>query len=146
MLTLYRYYSIHGTVGYIPDLDLWTIERPWQNNQSGVSCVPEGVYTLERHEPTSVSLPPGYSHTYALVNHELGVSHYHDPACKRSVCLFGHIANYPEEVQGCIGFGKNHIIHDNRLIITRSTEATKEMLDYIEHGGIKQIEIAGYRP
>lgn len=146
MLTLYRYYSIHGTVGYIPDLDMWTIERPWANNQSGISCVPEGIYTLERHEPTSVSLPHGYSHTYAMVNHDLGVYHYNDTKGKRSVCLFGHIANYPEEVRGCVGFGRTHIIHDNRLMITRSTDATTEMLDYLDHSGTKQIHITGYQP
>lgn len=146
MLTLYRYYSIHGTIGYIPDMDIWTVERPWQNNQSGVSCVPEGIYMLERHEPTSVSLPPGYSHTYAMINEDLSVSHFPKDYCKRNVCLFGHIANFSHEVQGCVGFGKSHIIHDNQLMVTRSTEATKEILDYIEHAGIKQIEIKGYRP
>lgn len=143
MLTVNTFFNPNGTVGQIQaqGLECWTIERPWLNNEPGVSCVPAGVYQLEWHEPTSVSLPDGWTGTWAMVNESLGVSHFPTPGVARNVCLFGHIANYPEDVQGCVGFGDNHIIHDSRLMVTSSRATTTRVLEYIRDNNISEVEI-----
>jgi hypothetical protein len=39
-----------------------------------------------------------------MVNENLGVYHEpHDSA--RFACLFGHVGNYPRDVEGCVAFG-----------------------------------------
>lgn len=149
MLKMETLCTKHGTVGQInaPGLECWTIERPWLDNKPGVSCVPAGVYDLVWHSPTGVSLPDGWKGTWAMVNESLGVSHFPKPGIARNVCLFGHIANYPEDVQGCVGFGSTHIIHENKLMVTGSRKATAKVLAYIKANNIKQIAIlrTGFR-
>lgn len=51
MLTLRRKYHEGCTTGVIilPNGDeIFTLERPWLNNKSNVSCIPEGVYIIDR--------------------------------------------------------------------------------------------------
>jgi Family of unknown function (DUF5675) len=85
---------------------LYTLELPWiadpgfPGGEPDKSCVPPGVYVLEMHN--SVKHPK----TFALVNRDLGVIHEPDPTFPnaRVACLI-HVANYPEDLEGCIGLG-----------------------------------------
>lgn len=92
------------------ELVIQTLELPWRPapppslcGMRGRSCLPAGDYTLALHDT------PKHPHTWALVNPTLGV--YHEPGdvphtaefC-RTACLI-HIANYPDELEGCIGVG-----------------------------------------
>lgn len=144
-MKILRYYNPHGTVGYCPELDLWTIERPWKGNERGESCIPEGRYRLEWHSPTGVTLPSGWEGTWALVNEDLGVSHYPDPDSERDLILL-HVANYPDDVEGCIGWGLRHITHDNRLMVTHSMAAVDHLLERIHHNQVTHIDIEAWRP
>jgi hypothetical protein len=50
-LELLRTYNPEGTNGKIllkGSLILYSIELPWKNNQTRVSCIPEGKYELEK--------------------------------------------------------------------------------------------------
>ena len=50
-LTLHRDYSPKDTAGCIELEDgsfISTLERPWLNNQVGISCIPEGEYEVHR--------------------------------------------------------------------------------------------------
>jgi hypothetical protein len=90
-------------------LTLQTLELGWLPEPGAVcgrpdrSCVPAGVYSLALHDS------PRHPKTWALVNPDLGI--YHEPGdapagvglC-RFACLL-HIANFPAELQGCIGVG-----------------------------------------
>lgn len=144
-MKILRYYNPHGTVGYCPEPDLWTIERPWLNNQKGESCIPEGRYYLEWHEPTGVTLPDGWTGTWALVNRSLGVVHYPEPGAQRNLILL-HVANWPENVEGCIGFGEQHVISGNGLMVTRSKASTAKALEYIRDNQVAYIDIEAWRP
>lgn len=65
-------------------------------------CIPEGTYKLEPHHgPKSANGP-----IWAMVNETLGVSHEPN-GTMRFACLFGHVGNYPEDVEGCVAFGMN---------------------------------------
>jgi hypothetical protein len=90
----------------IPGLTLKTLELPWvpENGFPGgtpdKSCVPAGLYQLVLHDTEM------HPRSFALVNPDLGVIHEPDPAFPnaRTACLI-HIANYPDELEGCIGLG-----------------------------------------
>lgn len=93
-------------------LEFQTIERPWidappgKGGKSGVSCVPPGMYQLVRHDTEA------HPHSFALVNPALDV--YHEPADVppdrapyARIAILLHVANFPTELQGCIGLGAN---------------------------------------
>jgi hypothetical protein len=87
-----------------------TIERPWiampgsRGGLSGKSCVPEGLYTLELHNSEM------HPNTFALVNHDLDVHHWEDPAHPswRALVLI-HAANWARELRGCIAPGRRGV-------------------------------------
>ena len=74
----------------------------WMNNQKNKSCVPPGRYKLEYHTSNT---HPG---SWALVNHDLGISHYETPGVPRNACLI-HSANWAHELEGCIAPGLNRV-------------------------------------
>ena len=91
-LSLIRFaYLDTGTFGHLwlpSGVVLHTVERPWLFNKPRVSCIPEGTYKLApRH-----FFRGGYD-TYEVT----GVP-------GRRYILF-HIANWPTDVEGCIGLG-----------------------------------------
>lgn len=92
LLTIVRFaYGDTGTFGsmYMPDgTRLYTVERPWLDNRPSVSCIPEGNYWATRRR----FFRGGYDAVEIL-----------DVPSRRYI-LF-HIANYPKDVEGCIGVG-----------------------------------------
>lgn len=75
---------------------LYTIERPWKENQPFKSCTPGGFYTLEKYSSTK------YPDTWAFVSEH--VSKEEEPGVARFSCV-GHKANWAHDVTGCTGFG-----------------------------------------
>lgn len=100
--------SADCTQGFLrlPDVVLATLELPWiadpdfPGGAPDRSCVPPGLYTLALHDT------PKHPKTFALVNRALGVIHEPDATFPnaRVACLI-HAANYPHELEGCIGLG-----------------------------------------
>lgn len=116
-ITLSRFGSIPdiGTFGQlaIGGHTFYTVEQPWRPVQEpggmpSHSCVPAGIYVLDPHDSQH------HPNCWALVNHDLGVSHYPEPGCTRSACLI-HKANWPIDVKGCIGPGKT-LAHINGML------------------------------
>ena len=66
------------------------IERGWRNNESRVSCIPEGEYPVRLE----------YSNKFKKDLYEI----YGVP--NRSECKF-HAANYARQLNGCIALGNN---------------------------------------
>ena len=92
MITLTRFcYSSKGTFGLLEyaELDLYTVERPWRQNEVSVSCIPEGTYRLGltsfrgKYETLEIEGVPGRS--------EIKI----------------HVANSPSDLSGCVGVGLN---------------------------------------
>jgi len=137
MITLERFaYLYEGTFGHftINDEDFYTVECPWANNEKFVSCLPESIYDLEPHESKK------YGSVYALVNNELGITHYKEANSTRYACLM-HVANWPKDVKGCIGIGKSIDIIDNKMQILDSRAALNIAAHLIEDLVITRIEI-----
>lgn len=110
-----------------------TVEREWLQNKSNVSCVPGGRYKLTAHSGEK------YKNTFALNNELKEVTHY--GSSKRTVCLFGHAANYPHQVKGCVGFGDGFMQLSEGLGVTNSDTTTKKILKFIRDNGIGFVEI-----
>lgn len=122
------YRADHCTMGVLSfqtpaeDYVAQTMERPWipmpgaRGGLSGKSCVPEGVYRLERHNSEA------HPNTWALVNSDLDVIHYEDVHRPTVRCLvLIHVANYARELRGCIapGFGRS-VDDDGAHMVTKS--------------------------
>lgn len=97
-----------------------TIERPWipspvcRGGLKSRSCVPPGIYRLERHNTEA------HPHTWALVNPLLDVVHVGDDTDERiRTNVLIHIANYAREVKACIGIGQSrgHDEHGYRSVV-----------------------------
>ena len=105
-----------GTFGTL-ELDgqvFFTVERPWENNLPFVSCIPEGDYSLIPYKSDK------YGNVLVMVNNELGITHYKEPHSNRYACLI-HTANYPHDVEGCIGLGDNYIEEKNMVTNSRQS-------------------------
>lgn len=99
-----------------------TIELPWLDNKHGVSCVSIGTYQLFKHDSEA------HPKTWALVNPDLGVIHFPDPAhpAFRVACLL-HSANWAFQLQGCIGVGVTRGVLQGQPAILRSREALAQI-------------------
>lgn len=78
----------------------YTIERPWKGNAKNISCIPEGVYDIRKHQR------PNGDRVFIL----LGNGCCADPGqlSPPNITRWGiliHAANYPNEVEGCIAPG-----------------------------------------
>ncbi|ENC6709564.1 hypothetical protein ABKY54_004170 [Vibrio harveyi] len=73
-----------------------TVEQPWNNNKKSASCIPAGIYQVNRHQS------PHFGDCFSISNPDVGVT-VAGPSL-RTHCLI-HPANYPSDVKGCIGPG-----------------------------------------
>jgi hypothetical protein len=90
-----------------------TVEKPWNSNKPFKSCIPAGKYKIYRHHSEK------YPNTFALVNHDLGIGQ-HKGDSLRYGCLI-HVANFPDEVEGCIGPGLD--LHPSTWGVSQSRKA-----------------------
>ena len=91
--------SISGTIA-VPEASFTAVslEREWQDNRAGESCVPAGFYYLEPHEGTK------YKGTFALIGAE--VSHEKTDGIPRYACV-AHQAQTGLQLQGCFAAGQS---------------------------------------
>jgi hypothetical protein len=94
-----RAYLPMGTFGQLriswAGYDCWTVERPWQNNEPYVSCIPIGRYDLK--------LGTFYRGTQDTAD-DYAAYQVLDVPGRTYIKI--HIANVMDDVQGCIGVGK----------------------------------------
>ena len=123
-LTLTRRYFAHGTFGTLTGpqgLKLVTVERPWVNNQRNVSCVPEGIYTLRRHNS------PTHGECFALEAVTLGVEIY-GPSQRTHILI--HSANTVDQLEGCIAPGLRHGVIGQDWAVLSSKLAMDDLLGW----------------
>lgn len=121
-----------GTRGTIAagDVVVQTLERPWipaansRGGTKGISCVPPGLYRLERHDSEA------HPKTWALVNHALDVYHYDEqvPTGKvaRTLVLI-HPANRVGELRGCIAPGMRRTNWGSQPVVEQSVVAMERL-------------------
>lgn len=124
MLVLNRGYLPFGTFGQLVlenGAKFATVERPWLNNQPGRSCFPEGEYTLRlRSSPVVQRTSKGkYPKGFEVSN-----------IPGRSLCML-HVANFPTDVEGCIGIGKEIVVIGGTLAVNNSIASFTELMEYL---------------
>lgn len=128
LITLTRLaYLPTGTLGKLTvgDETFFTIERPWLGNKPFESCIPEGIYRCKRYSSAK------YPDTFEIT----GVP-------GRSAILF-HVANYPDDVQGCVGVGTDLL---DVVGVGSSIPAFKKFLHLLRDIEEFDIRIMQYRP
>lgn len=108
----------------------FTVEKPWKDNKPFESCVPEGEYSLVPHNSNK------YGDVLALVGET--VSHYKDPDFKRYACLI-HTANYPKDVEGCIGLGDNY--NANQSMVANSRQSIIDFYNIVSPDEAHELKI-----
>ena len=88
-----------------------TLERPWRNNEHGVSCIPPGVYACKRVDS------PKFGNTFQVLN-----------VLNRDEILF-HKGNIQEDSHGCILIGEQFGSLKDEPAVKAAAEGFKELLD-----------------
>ncbi len=83
-MRIQRIYLPKATIGHVPELGIWILERPWLDNKRNISCIPEGTYQIA---PDQEGRFTGYQELQDVPG--------------RSEIII-HAANYVHEVQGCL--------------------------------------------
>lgn len=139
LILIRDFHSNECTLGklHIPaagrDFECDTIERPWiptplsRGGRKSESCVPTGIYRLERHNSEA------HPDTWALVNPDLDVLHYEDRARPNARALvLIHPANYARELRGCIAPGLRRAIDGEGFhMVTSSRLAMLEVRRFV---------------
>jgi len=122
----------------------YAIEQNWKNNQSFISCVPDGLYGLIDFDSNK------YGSTFALENidndvyvntQDMRVAHE-----GRYACLL-HKAKWSHDLQGCIAFGqdircgKKSDKYSNQLMVTSSRKTTETILDMLNSSSNNMLDI-----
>lgn len=141
-------HPLHGTLGelfYKEEKIADTIEKPWLNNKPFVSCVPHGTYELVPFTRQNGD------HVYALYNPDLDVYVDEDerPEDSGRYSILIHIANWSEELMGCIAPGlslgigryKNNSQKPEVLMVYKSASACKKLFDLVKKNQIEYITI-----
>jgi len=103
-----------------------SVERPWANNQKGISCIPVGVYQCKRVNS------PKFGNTFEVT----GVS-------GRSEILF-HSGNVDDDSHGCIILGENfEPWTDGSVSVRSSKQAFSEFLQALVGEESFELTITG---
>ena len=109
MITLTRLEEKHGgTWGILTiqatAMPLFTCELPWLENKRNISCIPEGVYDLEKINDDKWLV--------CRVPHRSGI--------------LIHVGNFPSEIRGCILLGLSTGKIDGKYAVLNSQKAMNE--------------------
>lgn len=100
-----------GTLFYKQHPICVTAERPWVNNQHGISCIPLGVYPCKPYQSPTKGL------VWLLGN-----------VTDRDMIEI-HAANKPSQLEGCIAVGREFAMFGNEPGITGSVDTLKMLHD-----------------
>lgn len=107
--------GVLGKVVTDSGLQLYSLERTWQNNEQDVSCIPAGVYN-----PAIVESPK-YGKVYGI------------PVDGRTGILI-HPFNWIRQSLGCIGLGNAPGVVLGTNGIMGSRDAVARFMDDLDHG------------
>ena len=113
-------YTPQGTFGRlkVEGKEFYTVERPWEDNKSNVSCVPEGTYTLRQRDSGVVSRSTGgaYPRGWEVTN------------VKGRTFIMIHVGNTIDDLQGCIARGKTLGVVNGKWAVQSSRSAFDELM------------------
>lgn len=140
MIELRRHYNPldMGTFGVLAvyGLEFYTIELPWRKNRPNVSCVPEGLYRIQRGMFWGGDGPggkPDYE-TFELID-----------VVGRTFIKF-HRAQTVLDLHGCIGIGNALGVSMGRPAVLNSAEGHAQFMRTMKGRDEDQLRIFQYRP
>lgn len=88
-------FGVFGQLVFPDGVSLYTVERPWISNQSNVSCIPTGIYTLSKRVSPKVSriVKDRYPEAWEVTK------------VPGRTFIMIHPANRAKELEGCIAVG-----------------------------------------
>lgn len=119
VVQLFRVYSEQGTFGtlFTDGFSCATVERPWKDNEQSISCIPEGTYRCEFGK-SSRNIPIS-DKAYEVLN------------VPKRTSIKIHVANWPEDLEGCIGLGEEVlVVAGGRRMVTRSGPTIKRFHEH----------------
>lgn len=139
-LVLERFnYGPDGTFGKLkfPNGEVfWTVERPWLGNKAYESCIPDGVYTLEkRYSPVVKSSSGGeFDEGYEITDVD-----------GRTYIMI-HVGNWVGDVVGCVAVGTRYGIMRDREgnwsnAVASSRDAFRKVMELLDAGDNWTIDI-----
>lgn len=138
MITLTRYYTPLGTFGewVVKDFKCVTLERPWKENQTKVSCIPEGIYRLRlRESPIVTRITHGkYTQGWEVTN-----------VVNRAYVMI-HPGNYVTDSEACILVGEKMTVNQEKgLMITNSQNTFDKLMKKLSKQDSWNIDIRGFK-
>lgn len=98
---------------------LYTLELPWLDNQSNISCIPTGTYNIIKY------VSPKFKNCFSVLN------------VKQRKNILIHSGNTSKDTHGCILVGMST---NNKDTILESKKALKFLLDVLNNEELLIIE------
>lgn len=126
-------YTPQGTFGRlaVAGKEFYTVERPWLDNKSNVSCIPEGTYALKMRDSGVVTRSTGgaYSRGWEVTN------------VKGRSFIMIHPGNTLEDLQGCISPGKALGAVNGKWGVLSSRPAFDELMSLLKGQDVWNLTI-----
>lgn len=106
--------GVLGKMTFPSGLELFTIERPWRDNQPFISCIPSGEYTLE----------------WDITGRVRNVPRLRGTAPRTQINI--HVANKASELHGCIAPGLTWAFEGTEPLVRDSAAAWGLMMETME--------------
>jgi hypothetical protein len=129
--------NVSGTFGVatLPSgRTLFSVEPPWVGNQVNVSCIPEGVYKLGLRRSGVVSRSSGGEFK----------SGWEITEVPNRTFIMLHPGNWPDNFEGCIGFGLKYGMLDDKLAVFNSRDAFRMMMSEFPKDECHEVHILPY--
>ena len=139
MLKIERFcYSDKGTFSNVTlnGFHWFGVEKPWRENKTTISCIPEGMYYADRYD----SPTPGRGTVWQ----------FNDVPSRTNIQI--HVGNWESDVIGCIALGKRlgALPKKDEIVaewcVLESGNAIRELMTLTAHLENLTIEISQYRP
>lgn len=114
-----------GTFGTltIGGFSFQTVEQDWEDNLPNISCIPNGMYTIEPYDS------PQHGKCIIIYNPALNVGKFKGEA-RRFGCLI-HAANIASQLRGCIAPGMTNSMYQGHWSVKSSRTALGLILDLL---------------
>ncbi len=99
-----------------------TVERPWLNNQTSISCIPEGTYGIGLRQSSVVS---------RTSRGEFKAGYEIKDVPDRTFIMM-HIANTMNDLEGCVGLGLAQGFVKGKWAVTSSKVAFRSFMNNME--------------
>jgi len=123
-----------GTIELPSGRKLYTVEPPWVRNKQSVSCIPEGVYKLRMRDSGVVSRSSGGEFK----------SGWEITEVPNRTFIMLHPGNWPDNFEGCIGFGLKYGMLGDKLAVFNSRDAFRMMMSEFPKDECHEVHILPY--